>query len=494
MRGAGDTNLIDNDAARHAMNGVLIHDLVRDVRFTDPIEYARYYYARLPAISLPYHAPLFPLVESLFFFALGVNVLAARLAVATAVAICVVLYYRLVLATHDSLALALVCTVTFFSLPVTQLLASDVMLEFPALVFVLASLHSFHRSRGLAFALLAAAAVWTKQAVFLGLVPFGYILLAGRWRWLRSRTIWISSAIFGASVIALFGLSLLLRWTGWTGVNQDWPHRGPVEMFLNHWSYYTTAVGRQFGVVPALTIALALTGSLLAPRWRQRYLAANDLYLSWFLAVLLVLFLIQGYDHRYLFFAYPAFIVAGYTVLFHLLSRLISPERIGYVQIAVAGLWLVAHLIPPATLLRGPAEAARILVSAGSPRVLYCGEANGSFIFTVRTLDPRLRTIVVRGDKLPESTFTPENLESFAHRYGIHHLVLERSKEPAPWDRFRASPLPSMVLERTIPSVASQKYLNSDLMIYRFTNPSPHPENVLKSFSRVLGREWEVRF
>ncbi len=61
----------------------------------------------------------------------------------------------------------------------TQGLANEVMLELPSLTFVLGALYclrdlkrEYALRRGLFFAVLAGAAVWTKQhAVFLGLVP-----------------------------------------------------------------------------------------------------------------------------------------------------------------------------------------------------------------------------------------------------------------------------------------------------------------------------------
>src|SRR3712207_7923897 len=49
--------------------------------------------------------------------------------------------------------------------------------------------------------------------------------------------------------------------------------------------------------------------------------------------------------------------------------------------------------------------------------------SNGAFIFAVRGLDPGLRTIVLRGEKLPKRTFAPDEFESFAHRYGIQYVV-----------------------------------------------------------------------
>src|SRR5438477_8082196 len=60
MRTVGTNNIVDTDAARHAMNGAFIRDLVASGQITHPIQYGKYYYGHLPALSLLFHPPLFP--------------------------------------------------------------------------------------------------------------------------------------------------------------------------------------------------------------------------------------------------------------------------------------------------------------------------------------------------------------------------------------------------------------------------------------------------
>src|SRR5579864_5082120 len=50
LRGVSSTDVVDTDAARHAMNGAFIYDMVRGGHLLDPIEYAREYYGHLPAL------------------------------------------------------------------------------------------------------------------------------------------------------------------------------------------------------------------------------------------------------------------------------------------------------------------------------------------------------------------------------------------------------------------------------------------------------------
>ncbi len=189
LRSVGPYNIAETDAARHAMNGAFLHDLIAGGKFSDVIGFARNYYAHLPALSIPYHPPLFPLIEALFFAAFGVSPIAAKLPVTLAVAVCAIFMFRL-MSTHRSLAIAALSTITFFSLPEALWVSADVMLEFPALAFVLPAVYCLQSSNGeykmrfaLGFAALAAAAVWTKQqTVFLGATPILYLILSGRLR------------------------------------------------------------------------------------------------------------------------------------------------------------------------------------------------------------------------------------------------------------------------------------------------------------------------
>src|ERR1700722_3369416 len=63
----GQTEVVDTDAARHAMNGAFIYDLIRTGHLFHPIAYAKVYYSHLPSLSVPFHPPLFPAIEALFF-------------------------------------------------------------------------------------------------------------------------------------------------------------------------------------------------------------------------------------------------------------------------------------------------------------------------------------------------------------------------------------------------------------------------------------------
>src|ERR1700687_5528380 len=106
FRGAPGSKPLYQDVSRHMMNGALLYDMVRTGNVAHPVEFTQSWYARFPAISLPYHPPLFALFESLFYAGFGVHYWVARLAIAATVAVSVFLLAYLVVATHRSYWLA----------------------------------------------------------------------------------------------------------------------------------------------------------------------------------------------------------------------------------------------------------------------------------------------------------------------------------------------------------------------------------------------------
>ncbi len=61
------------DETRHAMGGVFILDLLRDLPLDDPMGYALRYFAQYPALALNWYLPGFYFVEAGFFALFGVS-------------------------------------------------------------------------------------------------------------------------------------------------------------------------------------------------------------------------------------------------------------------------------------------------------------------------------------------------------------------------------------------------------------------------------------
>jgi hypothetical protein len=501
LHAAGYNNIVDTDGARHAMNGAFIHDLIARgnypdlAHFSKVVHFAKRYYGHLPALSLPYHPPLFPLFEAGFFFIFGVNVFAARLAVAIALALSAVLFFRLIMATYGSVFVAAFSAITFLSLPYALWLGSDVMLEFPALVFVLLAMRclaggatKYSIGRALLFAVLAAAAVWTKQqTVFLGMVPFFYFALLGRWRLFREPAIWVSSALFLALVAVLSMLSLPVHGAG---VNQVATPAGHGHVFTRNLFFYFHEYPEMAGPVGVLLLvpfAVALAGRLV----RREPVA---LYISWAISAMLLLLFLGPYSARYLFFVVAPMFVLGYASLVDIAGRWPAARRwVMAGSVAALVTTVVYGGSSPVVFMRGPDEAAQALTALAPHRILYCGGTDGNFIFSYRSYERQpLTTIIVAGDKLPASVFTPAGFDEFARRYGIEYIVLERApgltpRMKHPWEPLIDMPPSSVVPIRDIPLASSNYRWNGLLRIYRFTDPSPDPDEALTMRMNMIG-------
>ena len=478
LRGAGGGTVTDTDAARHFMNGAFLHDLAASGNLMRPVEYGKEYYSRLPALSMPYHPPLFPAIEALFFFVFGVKLVVARALVALAVGISAWFLYRLVRATEGSDALAACVTVAVFSSFYFQLVATDVMLEFPAFAFATAALHTvrdlkkgYTLRRALLFALLAAAAVWTKQfTVFLGAVPPLYALLERRWQILFSRPMWISTGLFAGAVALVAALSIPLHNAGISPLPLDaGAFRERIERNL---LFYTSRVPPA-ALALAILAALCLAAGLI---WLVRRRAWPDLrlgfYAVWGVTASGVVLLVP-HDPRYVFNVIPPAMAILFVIL-HRAGGTILGERRAWVAPAVlAGALLVSGLSFRPEFLRGPAEAAALVVRSAPARVIYMGDADGNFTAAVRLLDPSLKTTVIQGEKLGPSAYQAEAFEAFCQHYGVGWAVFENTQSPElaakrqKWIALLRTPAPSMHPERSIPLESTRTRWRGTLEVYR---------------------------
>lgn len=414
---------------------------------------------------------------SIFFWLFGVKAFSARLLVSLSVGISLLLLYKLVSATTSSQIIAAATTLTFFSMRLSSWVANDVMLEFPSLVFVLASLfvlkdidQDWSVPRGLAFAILAGAAVWTKQhAVFLGAVPFFYIAFSGQWQLLKSKALWISTATFALLVLGLLALS--------------WPFQGAgalkgLVFSLTEVKWYHFSIPGWKSIPIVLGIAFFTVDSLFLKK--KFTLAIHKLYFAWGAAALLVLAITWQKDLRYLFYFYPALIAASYMVVARFLVLFDIRLRITrYLPMVIAFFFAATNLNAEHSHITGPELVARDLAKLRPARVLYGGLTDGHFVFAMRCEAGTDGTIILRADKIADSTFVSHNFELFAHRFGIEYIVFERTSEQTAWKDLVATPSPSMVLQAIIPLKSSQRRFNGKLYVYRFSNPAPNPESVL---------------
>jgi cellulose synthase/poly-beta-1,6-N-acetylglucosamine synthase-like glycosyltransferase len=461
--GCGGT-VVTTDAARHLMNGVFLFDWLRSDQLLKPASFAVRYYSRLPALSIPYHPPLFPLVEAAGFSLLGTSFAAARLVLAAIVGSCAFAIVYLGASLTRSITLALAALVALLSLPLTQWVGRDIMLEWPALLCVLLAMLRLWLSgpelsmkHALQYGLLAAAGIWTKQTFFLAAVPLVCMLLMSKRVRLRSAAVWVATAV---PVIAIAGLLLLTNKAGWTGLPKHWAP----QTLQSRFGYFVAQLP-SIAVISGAFVLTLLTVTVCLALLRGKGLAFREsLLLSWIVSEVAVALILPAFEVRYLFFAFPAglYLIA---IAWSALARRTRWPMLTRTSALIAALGIMVALWRPPIFLSGPERIAQAAEAAQLKTILYFGVTNGSFIFEQRLRHSDLGTAVLRGDKLFASAVDADALKAFAKQYGIQALAVEYDRAQTGWPVWKASVQLPVISETTVES--SDWTLRGRIVLYR---------------------------
>ncbi len=479
------------DATRHALNGALIHDMIRDGGWQDPVGYARGYYSHIPGTSIPYHPPLFPVFESLVYSVAGVSYQSARFAVAITVLIGFLAFYELVRRLSGSVLVGLAAAVAFFSLKSSLWLASEVMLEFPSFMLIaLASLALYQGlSNGppfrglLAFGILTAAAIWTKQhSLFAVVLPLVGLLDRRRWELLRAWRFWLSMAVPWAAFYALQSLAQMAS----AASNKGWTRSKPQSVFWHHVGFYAEVLRDDFGLFGALLLGAAIAWYLYR-RLVDGALQNLDILALWAVSATGLTLLLPPYENRYLFYVYPALAGIFFTSLRDVFSAAKLPRYAWAVPAAALTLLLAWHDWRGPSAMSGFRQAAGFVASQSPRRILLCSWRNGAFLYEYRVATGRLPgAYVMRGESFEPAFFEPAALSEFLHRMGVDYVVVEDTPDREPYETITEQRIPNLRLKQMIP-LSVERTRPGEIRVYHHTNPSPVPEKSFHAISGISG-------
>ena len=129
-----------NDETRHLMTGVFFHDMLVDGGWRSARDYAYQYYLQYPVLGLLVWPPLFYLIEGATMLVFGTSLVVAKVLVLGFAAMTCVYLFALVSRTHDRWT-ATVAALLFVLSPLVLELSRQVMLEIPALAFMMAAIY-----------------------------------------------------------------------------------------------------------------------------------------------------------------------------------------------------------------------------------------------------------------------------------------------------------------------------------------------------------------
>ncbi len=435
--GHGDF-LFNNDEPSQAVTGIFIADLIRAFPIHHATLYAYAWYAHYPNLGILIWPPLFHTVEALFYMALGISAVTARLAIYGFALFGLVFWFRLVRELAGERA-ALAALVLLALLPRLLLFEQSVMLEVPALALAVAAIFFWFRyldsklPRPLyTFAVLAALCLLTKEnCIFLAVFCVLTLLVERKLRWI------VSAAMLRAIAIVLviagpyytLSLKVLHHFIGADVVT------GQGFTFRSWWTYvyYLHVLVYQAGIP---VVVLAVVGAVTWRRWTKA--AAARRMAMWLLAVYLTFLVIPHKESRYVIYWLPA-------AVFFAVGPLVSgrwPKRVRTGGVATLAALLIftgweAWRFERPYVSGYKAVAERVIRSGRGGFVEYDGLMPGDFIFYMRALDPSRSWVVLRKelyvhDWVPawgskQLVHSQADVRTVLARYGVRYVVVDNS-------------------------------------------------------------------
>lgn len=439
-----------SDAPNHTFDGIFVLDFLKTLPIDDPMGYAREFYLRYPALGmLVYYPPGFALVESAIFALMGVNIFAARFTILLFAFGAGWLMFKLGRRWFDD-DTGLFAALLLITCPHGVLWLNDVMLEWPATFWILATVYCYDRDLNAPdskwvwwFGIAATMAFLTKQTAgfVLGVTLLHAIIQPDRRVYFLRRNFLAS---LGVTAVVIAGYHLVAR--RYAAL--------PAQLLTPSLDarYYAVHLAEIVGR-PLLPIVLLGLITLLASLGKR----PNLLLVLWLSTWTVFSAAITAKEPRYFFFALPPLMFA--TVRFLLpyrngqrnqISFRNSPPRSALLIAIALTQGAIAHVWSPGRL-PDFAAAARILESRpDADIVLVDGVRDGQFIFDLyQTLQQR-ETPAARSSSWPTRTIIPLRAskvlyarparaqwgyEAFVHsqddivsildRYGIRYVVLE---------------------------------------------------------------------
>jgi len=389
---------------------VFLRDLIVDAPLRSPLEYARRYYARYPALSIGHH-PLIPAIAEVpFFFLFGVSIVSARLATLCAFAVAVVFWFKLIeniYNTHVALFASLLFVFTPGLIPLFQTVLSEPF----ALCLIVLSLYFLQRycvneraADGVAFGVFAVLSVYAKQlAVFmLPVYLYQFVSVFGVRRLFRPSTLLTMLGM----IIALVPLAIMtLRYSQ---SNVGMITRVSAAQRTAAASFWKSARGLWNGPfslgLPVVVLSIASSVGAAVRRDRRAVIFG-----VWVLAVYVGLLMLGLRIPRFFVYWIPAFCAlaaaVGESAGTERRARTVGATLVGtaivcQVFLGAANPFLSNTLRPAGAA--GYEEAARYVVAnRRGDTVLYSAAVDtGYFTFFIRKHDPEQSMVVLRADKL----------------------------------------------------------------------------------------------
>ncbi len=395
-----------SDAPRHALNGIFLKDVIVRHPFADPKQFAMNWYVQYPALTILFYPPLLYILSAPAFLLFGESHAVAQAMVALHLVVLGLGMVALARFWLDRWA-ALAAGVILMTLPEIALWGRQVMLEIPALAWLVwsAVFCVRHARRGDTLSLLLAAlfmlaALYTKISMgFVAPVLAVFLLQARGFSFLAERRVWVVLVLTVIGLLPLVTMTLLFGQANVQSVVAiaDTPAS---RNTLAGWVWYARQLPGMVGWIP---LALALSGfrESLADRTGRFRPGERMLFVLWVVVCYLALSFIELKEARHAtILLVPVALWAAMGLAWF--AQLIPAARAVLPVAAALGLAAFSLLAQPVPREEGYREAVE-RAAAAAPKdsvVLFSGKRDGSFVFNMRTVSGRPDLYTVRADKL----------------------------------------------------------------------------------------------
>jgi|GEM_PF-1791841 len=407
----------NGDEAQHAVTGLFLADVMRDLPLRHPVQYAYTYYAQYPAVAIVHWPPLFYVVEGISFLLLGPSAMAARLVILLFTVLLLWSWFRLVEDLQDPLTAAL-CAAALALLPLSLLFEKTVMLEIPSLALGVAAIRSWirylesgERRFIYGFGVWLGLALLCKQTniyilLFCGLT----ILVTGYWKKILNRDILMVGSVCALVVGPWYALMLFAQ------------GRAVADDLGSHQIAGLDRVTFYLRTLPAsATIPVLLLAGLGALLWRAWDKQANTQFmLCWWAAGYLTFTLFGQREARFAIYwlAPLVYFAVGFLTQYFRIPKLRVAMRAAAVGL-IGVLALTGWRYQRPYISGYEAAAAQLVNTYKSGIVLFDGEVPGNFVFYMRALDPDRQFLVLR------KSLYVNNIRQNAHSEELLHTQSE---------------------------------------------------------------------
>ena len=429
------------DADRILMDGVFLHDFLRDLPLDHIYDYTVTYFAQYPALSIGYRPPFFPLIEALFNLMFGVNMWSSRLALLVFALVGLTAWFLLVRRIYDLRTAVFTCLL-FITLPFVAKWGWYTMAELPLVSMAMLTGYLFYRYaeseeiRYLYFAAIAfVLTVWTKQTAFyLVLWMLLFLLVQGKLlHHLKQKHVWVASLLV---IVALIPLAVITLWLGDQNLVQSLGSGGtksPWQMRVDRFMELPGDLISYQLTTPALVLSVLGISSAVLKRDKRA------LYFGLLILATLVFFAyVVHKTERYTIFWLPAFALFAALPFVYFGRTRLQGFALGVLFVLVIGYQVNEVYQRPPNQAKGYREAAAfVLENSRSPVVFVDAYNNGYFSYFMRALDDKRSMYVLRADKLLTSSSIAsknrlqvhaenrDDIKSVLDQYGVDLIVVE---------------------------------------------------------------------